>query len=70
DTNARDSNGNTSLHLAARFNKTPAVTTMLLDAGADPAARNAEGETPLDFAARNEALENTGAYRRLHDAGF
>ena len=44
----------------------------LLDAGADPTARNADGRTPWDLAEANEHLRLMGgdAYWRLNDARF
>ena len=51
DPNARDENGGTPLHVAARNNDNPAVTVALLDAGADPDARTEFGFTPLHGAA-------------------
>ena len=42
----------------------------LLDAGADPMARNAAGETPWDLAKANKALKGSDAYWRLNDARF
>ena len=60
----------TPLHLAAQFNKDPAIITALLDAGADPKARNANAMTPWDHAKDNEALKGSDAYWRLNDARF
>lgn len=52
---ARDEDGNTWLHFAARYNAGPEVVRALLDAGAGANARNRAGWTPLHFAAeRNE----------------
>ena len=42
----------------------------LLNAGADPTARNAAGKTPWDVARANEALQRSDAYWRLNDARF
>lgn len=47
--NARRDDGSTPLHLAARFDQKDAVE-LLLDHGADPAARDADGRTPADVA--------------------
>ena len=66
----RAASGDTPLHRAALFNKNPAVITALLDAGADPKARNADGMTPWDCAKDNEALKGSDAYWRLNDARF
>ena len=60
----------TPLHRAAQCNKNPAVIAVLLDAGADPKARNAAGKTPWDYAKDNEALKSSAAYWRLNDARF
>ena len=46
----------TPLHMAARFSQSPAVVKTLLEAGANPEARDASGRTPLDLAEKyNEA---------------
>ena len=50
--NARDKNGQTPLHIAAQ--KGMADTTLLLvNMGADPALKNAEGKTAADIARDN-----------------
>lgn len=47
DPNARDADGVTPLHAPARFSKAvPAVAQALLDAGADPAARDENDKRP------------------------
>lgn len=46
---AQRPDGSTALHLAARFDQADAVE-LLLNRGADPAARDAEGRTPADVA--------------------
>jgi ankyrin repeat protein/mono/diheme cytochrome c family protein len=52
--NAKDATGSTLLHHAAAFGAIETVS-LLLDAGADPAARNRAGSTPLHWAIDNEA---------------
>lgn len=60
-----DFDGNTPLHIAAMLGSREMVVA-LLDAGADPAARNKDGETPLEVAQRDgrrrvvRLLENPG----------
>jgi ankyrin repeat protein len=60
DVNARDSAGDTPLHLAVRATvlRVPAVFTELIGAGADPNTANEQGVTPLMLAIRyqNKAL--------------
>jgi ankyrin repeat protein len=46
---ARSPEGTTALHLAARFDQKDAVE-LLLERGADRAARDADGRTPADVA--------------------
>ena len=57
---ARWSDGSTPLHLAARFDQRSAAD-LLLEHGADPAARDAEGRTPAEIA--------VGDTRELFGAG-
>ena len=69
DLNARDEReSSTPLHLAARHSEDPAVINALLNAGADPKARDKYSATPLHIAAMHNknpavltALLNAGA---------
>jgi len=45
-----DKQGQTLLHMAAMFNQGD-ITMALMAKGADPHAKNREGETPIDLAA-------------------
>ena len=67
---ARDEYRGTPLHRAAELSKNPAVIKVMLDAGADTAARNAAGKTPWDLVQVNDALKGSDAYWRLNDARF
>ena len=67
---ARDKDGWTPLHYAARFSSTPAAVSLLLDRGADPKARDKDDKLPVEYAAENEKLKDTAVYWRLHDAQF
>ena len=46
------------------------VMEVLLEAGANPMARNADGRTPWDLAQQNQPLKESDAYWRLNDARF
>lgn len=68
DPNARDEWGFTPLHFAAAFNDEPDVVTALVEAGADPTARDKEwGATPLHWAAWSS--DNPGIIIALLDGG-
>ena len=67
---ARTEDGMTPLHLAAILNSDPTIITILLDAGADAAARDRKGKTPWGYAKDNESLRGTDAYWRLNEARF
>ena len=56
DVNAGDDSQYTPLHYAANMGKASVCTT-LLALGADPAAKNWEGDTALDFARKRNITE-------------
>ncbi len=70
DLEARDKYRGTPLHRAAELSNNPAVIKVLLDAGANTAARNAAGKTPWDLVQVNDALKGSDAYWQLNDARF
>jgi len=55
--NARDSSGNTVMHLAARYG-TPQIITLLISNGGSKTTRNISSETPHDIAVRFNMTEN------------
>ena len=55
------------LHFAAFYGHEAAINA-LLDAGADPGARNEDGVTPFDLIPEDSSLIGTPAYWRLNDA--
>ena len=48
----------------------PAVIAALLEADADPSARDGDGKSPFDYAKENAALKGNEVYWRLNDARF
>ena len=46
------------------------MVTALLEAGADPTAKTASGQTPFDLAEENYKLKGTEVYWRLNDARY
>ena len=65
DVNARDSDGNTPLHMAAET-VNPRAVRFLLEAGADLNAANHRGATPLHINVGNEGVQYLSM---LHEAG-
>ena len=71
DTNAKQGDGLSALHAAAGAGR-PEIVRILVFAGADPAARTPQGDTPLDLARRHghketiELLRNPGRLPRRH----
>ncbi len=71
DPQARDEDGLTPLHWAARHHDSPAVVKALLEAGADLTARDRRGGTPLHWAARyNDSPAMAKALLEAGRAGF
>jgi len=60
--NAKDSSGNTILHLAARYG-TPNLVSVLLEMGANRAVRNVASESPNDIALRFNRSDNSALLR-------
>ncbi len=67
EVNARSLAGWTPLMYAARDASNPEVILVLLGGGADPALRNEEGQSALDYASANTALTGTAALAQLSD---
>ena len=54
----------------AAFNVNAAVIVALIEAGADPTARDIAGKTPFDYAENNAASKGTDAYGLLNEGRF
>ena len=65
EVNARDEEGDTALHDAARHAESRAVVDALLNGGADVTLRNTHGKSAWDYARENDALQDTGVVRSL-----
>ena len=65
DPNAQDENGDTALHDAARYGKSPEKLDVLLEGGSSPTLHNNAGKLPLDYARENEALLGSSVLERL-----
>lgn len=63
EVNSWDEDGRTPLHWAARSSETPSVLAALLDAGADPKARDKSGWTHLHQAAMFSVTRRKGGGR-------
>jgi len=48
--NVQDDSGDTPLHYATREGQQAVVRYLLMECGADPLAKNEDGETPMDLA--------------------
>ncbi len=66
DLEQTDGSALTALHAAARW--MPAAFPLLMRLGADPNVRDADGNTPLDYAFLNRALEGLPEVRRIREA--
>ena len=64
DIDAQSDNGMTALMIAASNNSAPMIG-LLIDAGADPAIKNAQGQTAEDVANLNDHQEASQAIRVL-----
>ena len=69
DLEARGENGLNPLHWAAMVG-CDEVVMALLEAGANPAARDKDYKLPADYAEDNEQIKGTDALRRLNDVRF
>jgi ankyrin repeat protein len=69
---ARDKDGSTPLHYAAKciYGCKRGAKQALLDAGADAKAKNKEGKTPWDLVQENDKLKGTKDYWALNDAQY
>jgi ankyrin repeat protein len=64
DVNARCQGGRTAAHLAAERNTGPKTLALLVESGADLAARDDDGHTPLDIAKLNGKVRLAAWIRR------
>jgi len=67
--NAADWKGNTALMFAAQAMEFPGeATNILLDAGANPKAKNRAGKRAIDYARKNKPFTGTEAFKKLEAA--
>jgi ankyrin repeat protein len=57
DPNALDEHGRSPLHVCARRNTSTSVVRLLIEAGSDIGARDASGNTALDYAVENKRVK-------------
>lgn len=63
--------GMTALMIAAKLNSNPDVVLAILDAGADPGARNPQNDrNAYDYGVNNPYLHGTEALRRLRNGQY
>jgi ankyrin repeat protein len=67
--NERTADGTTALMLAARYNPSPELLSVLLKAGADARLKSAEGKSAYDLALGNAALAGSRQLEELRRAG-
>ncbi|MDT9237251.1 ankyrin repeat domain-containing protein, partial [Limnospira sp. PMC 917.15] len=65
DVNAPDDQGRTPLHWAAAHSEAHYMVRILLDAGADPTIRDADGMTSADLIEQNRVLGRSAMAGRL-----
>ncbi|KAI9889963.1 MAG: hypothetical protein M1814_004581 [Vezdaea aestivalis] len=66
DLNARDRDGNTSLHIASMLGRTPVVRLLLAQPTVNDSISNYQGRTPLDLARTPEIFEQLQLSKSLY----
>lgn len=64
--NARDRDGNTPLHIAARLNRSPIIRLLLQKKGINDGITNYNGQTPLDLAHSPDISQQLAMARNLY----
>ena len=68
--NLPNHDGNTPLHIGAKYNISQDALLLLLDHGADPKVLNENHKLPIDLVNPSLASTKGEAYWRLHDARY